>query len=139
MMYLAAMTVGSQLILAADVPKFDTEPSCRAAAAVAVMVGRTTKNCMDDEHSARSQLEKSWADYSASDKSRCMALIRSGGGPSYVELLSCVEMSRDARGIAQQHTTQQNGTNGATDPATTGSVTAGAGMRAEPSPPPANR
>ena len=129
MMYLAAITIGSQLVLAADVPKFDTAPSCRAAAAAAVMVGRTAENCQNDERGAHSQLDKSWADYSAADKSHCLALIGSGGGPSYVELLSCVEMSRDARRIAHDRTGAQSGAAG---PQTTGS-----GAPADPIPPPA--
>jgi hypothetical protein len=129
MMYLAAITIGSQLVLAADVPKFDTQPSCRAAAAIAVMVGRTSENCMQDEGNARSQLEKSWADYSASDKAHCMSLSRSGGAPSYVELLSCVEMSRDAHRFARDRT-QQGGQN-----APAGSDTTGSSMSAAPSRP----
>ena len=141
MMYLAAMTVGSQLVLAADVPKFNAEPSCRAAAAVAVITGRTTENCMNDERDAHDQLQKSWTDYSAADTSHCLALVRSGGGPSYVELLSCVEMSRDARRIAHDRTTQHNGANGAAGARPPGSgtpgATTGSGPHGEPGTPPA--
>jgi hypothetical protein len=128
MIYLAAMTIGSQLVLAADVPNFDTQPSCRAAAAVAVMVGRTAEDCMDDERSARDQLENSWTGYSASDAAHCLSLVGSGGGPSYVELLSCVEMSRDARRIARS-TPQPGGGNAPAGAQTTGSGTSTAPSR----------
>jgi hypothetical protein len=131
MIYLAALTVGSHLVLAADVPKFNAEPSCRAAAATAVMVGRTSENCMEDERNARSLIDKSWADYSSGDKAHCLSLLRSGGGPSYVELLSCLEMSRDARRIAHTGSKQQGGNN-----ARSGAQTTGAGSTHAPDLPP---
>jgi hypothetical protein len=98
MFQIAAMALGSQIVLAAErLPEFDTAPSCRSAAAASVMIGRTTENYMQDEHNARDLLKKSWDQYSAADKSHCDSLERTGGPPSYVELLSCLEMSHDAR------------------------------------------
>ena len=104
MFYFAAISLGSQLILTASggPPTLNVEPSCRAAAAVAVMSGRNMESCMNDENGAREQLEKSWGDFTAPDKSHCLSLVRTGGGASYVELLTCLENSRDARVLAQQ-------------------------------------
>jgi hypothetical protein len=102
MMFFAVMTLGSQLVLAADeVPTLKVEQSCRSAATAAIIVGRTADNCLNDEKSAREQLVQNWKQFSASDKSHCMSLVQTGGGASYVELLSCLEMSRDARAISQ--------------------------------------
>ncbi len=57
---------------------------------------------MNDENAARDVLVKDWGQFSASDKDHCLSMISTGGGPSYVELLSCLEMSRDAKRIAQE-------------------------------------
>jgi hypothetical protein len=103
MMPFAALALGSSLItVAADnVPFLKVEPSCKAAGAVGLMMGRTADSCMNDEKAAREDLERNWSSFSADDKSHCLSMISTGGGPSYVELLSCLEMSRDAKKIAQ--------------------------------------
>ena len=102
MMPFAALALGSSLIMAADgVPTLKVEPSCKAAGAAGLMMGRTAESCMNDEKSAREDLVKTWSTFSADDKSHCLSMVSTGGGPSYVELLSCLEMSRDAKKIAQ--------------------------------------
>lgn len=102
MMPFAAFVLGSSLItVAADVPTLKVEPSCKAAGAAGLMMGRTTESCLNDEKSAREDLVKNWSSFSADDKTHCLSMVSTGGGPSYVELLSCLEMSRDAKKIAQ--------------------------------------
>jgi len=103
MMPFAALALGTNLItLAADgVPKLNIEPSCKAAGIEGMALGRTTQSCINDENTARDQLVKDWSTYSAADKSHCLSMVSTGGSPSYVELLSCLEMSRDAKKIAQ--------------------------------------
>ena len=101
----AAFALGSSLVAvaASGVPTLNVEPSCKAAAesGMSVGMGRTTQTCLDDEKTARETLVKSWSAFGADDKSHCLSLISTGGGPSYVELLSCLEMSRDAKKIAK--------------------------------------
>ena len=110
MFYFAALSLGSQLILTAvdGPPTLNVQPSCRAAAAVAVMSGRNMESCMNDENGAREQLEKGWKDFTGNDKSHCLSLVRTGGGASYVELLTCLENSRDARVLAQQRSKEES-------------------------------
>ena len=126
MIQIAAMALGSHLVLAADrVPQFDTAPSCRSAAVASMMTGRTADNCLADEKNAHDILEKSWGEFSAADKAHCGLLQRTGGSPSYVELLSCLEMSRDARRMAQEERAKArpgsgSGAGGATDQTTGG-------------------
>jgi len=127
-MYVAAMAFGSHLLLAADpVPKFDTTPSCRSVEPAPAMTGRTIKSCRSDEKNARAVLERTWTRYSASDKSLCNSLERNGGPPSYVELLSCLQMSREARNAAKQDQ-KKAGSSGQT----TGAGGAGAGRQPTP-------
>ena len=110
MIQIAAMALGSHLVLAADrVPQFDTAPSCRSAAVASMMTGRTADNCLADEKNAHDILEKSWGEFSAADKAHCQALVGTGGQPSYVELLSCMEMARDARNLAKDRAEHRPG------------------------------
>ncbi len=95
---LPLVLLGSQLVLVADrVPELNIEPSCQAAAASAAMPGRDTKSCLQDEHTARATLEKEWGEFSAGEHARCLELSHTGGSPSYVELLTCLEMAQAAR------------------------------------------
>ena len=52
-----------------------------------------------DETTAEDTLKQNWSTYPATDKTDCVILEDSGGPASYVELLSCLEIIRDARGI----------------------------------------
>ena len=104
MMPFAAFVLGSSLITVAgnnNVPTLKVEPSCKAAGAAGLMLGRTAESCMNDEKAAREDLVKTWSSFSADDKTHCLSMISTGGAPSYFELLSCLEMSRDAKKIAQ--------------------------------------
>jgi len=95
---LALLLLGSQIALAADpVPKFDIGPSCRSAGAAAVMAMRDTAACERDEDNARATLEKEWSEFTPSDQVRCVHLVTLGGGPSYVELLTCLEMAKQVK------------------------------------------
>jgi hypothetical protein len=95
---LPVLLLSSQIVLAADpVPKFDTGPICRSAGAAAVMGTRDTAACERDEINARTTLEKEWSQFTPSDKARCGRLMTSGGGPSYVDLLTCLELAKQVK------------------------------------------
>jgi len=90
----------SHIVLAADtVPKLNYEPSCKAAVATAAIGSRDESACKRDEEAARAKLEQVWSQFKADDQQRCVRLTSLGGSPSYVELLTCLEMSRDASGM----------------------------------------
>ena len=50
-------------------------------------------DCTKDETDAKNELDKSWPQYGASDKQACVGESGIGGAQSYVELLTCLEMS----------------------------------------------
>ena len=78
------------------VPAFDVAVSCRAAASAGLSVSQSYQSCMNDERSARDELARDWATFAAADRSRCTAESSGDGLPSYVELLVCLQLSRDA-------------------------------------------
>lgn len=93
---LPMLLITSHIVLAADtVPKLDFEPSCRAAVSTAV-ASRDENACKRDEETARAKLEQVWTQYTASQRAHCMQLTTLGGSPSYVEVLTCLEMAKDA-------------------------------------------
>ena len=93
--------LATQIVLAADsMPKFDLERTCRGATA-ADLPGRDSASCQQDEQAARSQLEKVWSQYNAAQRSECDTLVTTGGAPSYVELLTCLEMAKQAKELPE--------------------------------------
>jgi hypothetical protein len=80
-------------------PVLKVGTSCEAAGSGSVVAGRNKDSCLADETTALNTLKQNWSKYQASDKTECVALENNGGPASYVELLSCLEVRRDARTI----------------------------------------
>jgi hypothetical protein len=83
--------------LADDPPKLDISPTCAGAAQFSVGAERDKQACLDDEHAAEGTLAQNWSNYNANDKTQCIGTVKTGGAASYVELLSCLEVMRDAK------------------------------------------
>jgi hypothetical protein len=101
----AAVGLGCQATSAATKgpPTLNVKPSCEAAVAHSAMQQiqgsnvRDLAGCMRSENEARDQLAKEWAQFSRDDQQRCTSVTKTGGDPSYVELLGCLERHRDLK------------------------------------------
>ena len=101
----------SQIVLVADaVPKFNVEKTCLPAAAASVAPGRGSADCQRDENEARAKLDQDWAQYNAGQRAQCVQFSLLGSTPSYVELLTCLEMAKQARELPEA---SKMGTSGA--------------------------
>lgn len=80
-------------------PTLQVGPSCEAAGRGAVVLGRNKEACLGDETTAQDTLKQNWSKYSGTDKTTCIGMASTGGSASYVELLSCLEILRDAKSI----------------------------------------
>jgi hypothetical protein len=89
------------VLAAADrVPNFNVEPVCREIAGRAYAPDYR-EQCLRDEHESRDQLRSTWAAFPASDRSYCTQLASLGGVPSYVVLLTCLEVAQHARRVRE--------------------------------------
>jgi hypothetical protein len=99
---LPIILTGSFLVLAADqVPNLNIEPSCRAAVASGVRIAPASNPqddsaCKRDENTARDRLLQEWGQFTPPQRDHCVRLSSFGGSPSYVELLTCLELSKQA-------------------------------------------
>ena len=73
-------------------PAFDIARNCNSEAAGAV-AGSGVASCTRDETEAKNELTKRWSQFDASQKKTCIGESSTGGDQSYVELLTCLEMS----------------------------------------------
>ena len=80
---------------AQDVPKLDFNKSCRVDVS-AYPGGGGNKACLTDEQNARKTLVAQWKQFSPESRARCSRMATDLiGDQSYVELLTCLQMSRD--------------------------------------------
>jgi len=107
MMLPSALFIGAQLVIpvADNVPVLNIDPVCRGIAQQGgssfhdTEVAKQKQDCLDSEKQVRDDLVKQWPTFSAADKNACIQEATTGGESSYTELLTCLEMARDARNL----------------------------------------
>ena len=97
---LAAIVPASCVIDRAEavdgLPTFDIARNCNeetAGSDTGTGNGNGLRSCTKDETDAKNELEKRWSQFGASEKGFCVGESSTGGERSYVELLTCLEMS----------------------------------------------
>ncbi len=89
-MILVVAHLGSPAGLTADqVPHFDIAPTCRGDLG-------SRGACRRDEQEAQAKLQRQWRQFTAGQRVSCTRLSTLGGDPSYVELLTCLDLARHA-------------------------------------------
>lgn len=102
---LIAVLIGSLISLlpslafarAEDVPRFDIAHTCTEARAFAGDdKDLAYRGCLKDENDARAELKRKWSHFKLQDRRDC---VEQGAAPmpSYVEILTCLEMTDEAR------------------------------------------
>jgi hypothetical protein len=96
------------------VPAFDPKRSCEGTEVAAVNPGRNLESCVRAEETARDQLKTSWSEFLVADRAECVSAGKIGGPPSYIELLTCLEIARDVRRV-RKTSPETTGAGGAND------------------------
>jgi len=98
---ISMIIVSSQLVVtvADRVPAFDIDRSCKldVAATAGLSIDQSLKSCVSDEKRARQKLASQWSRFSAAGKAECIPQESIGGTPSYVSLLTCLQMGQWSR------------------------------------------
>ena len=93
---MSAAILSAQLIVtvADRVPNLDFMPSCQQAM---TLTTASMKSCVRDERNARKVLARSWARFTPQEQMRCTEETNLDGTPSYVELLTCLQIAAEVR------------------------------------------
>jgi len=91
------MTASPLVLVASKVPSFNVEPTCRSALAATNTPGRDIQACLRDEQNARNKLDETWNSFPAKEQANCLRLSLLDGQPSYVEVLTCLEIAEEAK------------------------------------------
>ena len=90
----AVLTSAGLLLPASDeMPLYNLSQSCRSETATAA----GDRNCRADERQAREALRRQWSRFAPADKGNCLQVEDAGGAPSYVDLLTCLQMAASAK------------------------------------------
>jgi hypothetical protein len=90
-----------------SVPSINVQPTCQAAAGGILGVQLDVQTCLQEEQQIRDQLAKEWTKFRADDRASCARLTTMSGGGTYTELITCLEMMRDARMLPNERTIGQ--------------------------------
>ncbi len=95
------IVLSSQLVVAVadQVPRFDIARGCKLddAAMAGVSIDQPLKRCISDEQQAEQQLGSQWSTFPASSRESCVSLEAVGDVPSYVSLLTCLQLSKSTK------------------------------------------
>ena len=90
---IAILATLSPIPVSDTVPKFDIMKECRFEGGSTAIFDR----CSHDEAEALDKLQTEWPQFAGAERSSCFTEATVGGMASYVDLLICLEMSRDVR------------------------------------------
>lgn len=85
-----------------QVPTFNVQRNCGLEAEGATNPQQTRKSCVQDEVDAKKRLDQKWAKLGVKAKGECVGESSAGDDQSYVELLTCLQMTSDWN----QHSTE---------------------------------
>ncbi|MGH6856704.1 MAG: hypothetical protein ACRECP_03425 [Methylocella sp.] len=90
------------------VPRFAVARSCQEAQAyTGDDKNLAYRGCLKDENDARAELARKWAHFKLGDRKDCVAQ-GARPVPSYVELLTCLEMSDEAEALYKPDGTRRD-------------------------------
>ena len=99
---IAAASLAATAAFAAEVPTLDVTRTCKPITndrSIAIDSDR----CLKTERAARDQLTREWTNFPVASRSRCTQTATMGGLPSYVELITCLEMERAAADLPNRN------------------------------------
>jgi hypothetical protein len=86
-----------------EIPVLDVDPVCRG---IAQQAGDPSERggpdlsfsrCVKNEQATRQKLAEEWTTFAPADKANCVGATKAGGQASYTDLITCLELARDAR------------------------------------------
>jgi len=95
-----AARAGRSSASASAVPTFDVRPSCKTG--VDAGIRKDIQACLDSENNSRAELVKHWDEFKPGDRTLCINAASTGGSATYTELITCLEMLRDAKALDQK-------------------------------------
>ncbi|WP_342105277.1 hypothetical protein [Methylobacterium sp. SI9] len=90
-----AILVATAPALADAVPDLDVERTCQSAQVTNTSISEKANydGCLRSEQAAKKEAEQHWGSYTPAAKRQCQNQFKAGGYPSYVEMVTCLELA----------------------------------------------
>jgi hypothetical protein len=88
-------------------PKLDVKATCRRAQPLSGLQ-TSYQGCLNDETDAQRELSRTWFDFKPGPRSTCTRVTNIGGAPSYVEVLTCLQLDKQAGEASIENKKQLN-------------------------------
>jgi hypothetical protein len=77
------------------VPNLDVERTCQSAQVTNTTISDKANydGCLRSEREAKKEAERHWSSYTPAAKRQCQDQFKAGGYPSYVEMVTCLELA----------------------------------------------
>jgi len=79
---------------AQQLPRLDIEATCKAAPRLLASDANPFEGCMQDERDAERELQGMWSGAAPAHRETCAGEAQVGGSPSYVDMLTCLQMAQ---------------------------------------------
>ena len=93
------------------VPELNIKALCEARSADAKRshstAGQSTADCEHDEEAAKQQLNTLWTSTPASTRDQCVSEARSLGTTSYLDLVTCIQMTDEIKSDMKKKTSNE--------------------------------
>jgi hypothetical protein len=101
--FVALFVLGTLPAVAAGPPKLNIQATCKRAQPLSSGEKDAYQSCANDENDAQKELVKTWSSFKAAAQSTCVQETMIGGAPSYVELLTCLQLDKQAADAAREN------------------------------------
>lgn len=101
-----ALVVGASAALAEVAPKLDVKATCRRAEPLSGAEKTAYQSCLSDEMDAQKELAKTWSSFKGAARATCLQETKIGGAPSYVELITCLQLDKQAAEASRENNKQ---------------------------------
>lgn len=100
---MACLLIATVAANAGPPPKLDVQATCRRAQPLSGGEKSAYQGCLNDELDAQKELVKTWSSFTAGAQSTCVQETRIGGAPSFVELLTCLQLDKQAKEASREN------------------------------------
>ena len=74
-------------------PDLNIERTCQSAASASVSDNASQEGCLRSERESRDEVKRRWNEFTPAAKNQCEKQFQAGGFPSYVEMVTCLELA----------------------------------------------
>jgi hypothetical protein len=100
---ISVLLIDAGVAFADSPPSLDVKATCRRAQPLSSSEKSAYQSCINDETQAQQELAKTWSTFGSGPKATCVQETKIGGAPSYVELLTCLQLDKQATEAAREN------------------------------------